>query len=96
MVIEQRVVGLTVYNDMIIIIVAQCLACVCVHDGLCFQYTALRNHRSVPKQATSYATRQTVCTFVSGHLKCTVWMYPTGASMDMHGSLVLYVLCDGM
>ena len=42
--------------------------CVCVHDGLCFQYTALRNHRSVPQQTTSYATGQTVCTFISGHL----------------------------
>ena len=28
--IEQRVVGLTVHNDMLIIIVAQCLVCVCV------------------------------------------------------------------
>ena len=27
---EQRVVGLTVHNDMLIIIVAQCLVCVCV------------------------------------------------------------------
>ena len=30
MVIEQRVVGLTVHNDMLIIIVAQCVVCVCV------------------------------------------------------------------
>ena len=30
MVIEQRVVGLTVHNDMRIIIVALCLVCVCV------------------------------------------------------------------
>ena len=42
--------------------------CMCVHDGLCFQYTALGNHRSVPQQTTSYATGQTVCTFISGHL----------------------------
>ena len=42
--------------------------CMCVNDGLCFQYTALGNHRSVPQQTTSYATGQTVCTFISGHL----------------------------
>ena len=30
--------------------------CMCVHDGLCFQYTALGSHRSVPQQTTSYAT----------------------------------------
>ena len=41
----------------------------CVNDGLCFQYTALRNHRSVPQQPTSYATGQTVCTFISESLK---------------------------
>ena len=28
--IEQRVVGLTVHNDTLIVIVAQCLVCVCV------------------------------------------------------------------
>ena len=28
----------------------------------------LRNHRSVPQQTTSYATGQTVCTFISGYL----------------------------
>ena len=42
--------------------------CMCVHEGLCFQYTALGTHKSVPQWATSYATRQTVCTFISGHL----------------------------
>ena len=42
--------------------------CMCVPDGLCFHYVALENHRSVPQQTTSYATEQTVCTFVSGHL----------------------------
>ena len=35
--------------------------CMYVHEGLCFQYTALRNHRSVPQQTTSYATGQTAC-----------------------------------
>ena len=54
---------------MLIISVAPCLVCVCVsHDGLCFRYTALGNHKSVPQQTTSYATGQTVCTFISGHL----------------------------
>ena len=30
MYVEQRIVGQTVYNDMLIIIVAQCLVCACV------------------------------------------------------------------
>ena len=29
--IEQRVVGLTVHNEMLIIVVAQCSVCVCVY-----------------------------------------------------------------
>ena len=53
---------------MIILIVAQCLVCVyvCMMDS--FQYTALRNHRSVPQQTTGCATGQAVCTFISGYL----------------------------
>ena len=49
--------------------------CMCVHDGLCFQYTALRNHRSVPQQTTSYATGQTVCTFISEPFKVMVVLW---------------------
>ena len=42
--------------------------CMCVHERLCFQYIALRNHKSVPQQTTSYATEQSVCTFISSYL----------------------------
>ena len=54
--------------------------CMCVHEGLCFQYTALGNHRSVPQQTTSYATGQSACL----HKWCSyydwwmVWMFSTG------------------
>ena len=53
--------------------------CMCVHNGFCFQCTALRNHKSAPQQTTSYATGQTVCTFISGHL-CDALI---GASVDV-------------
>ena len=45
-----------------------------------------------------YATRQTEYTFISSHLKCMVWMYPpyVGVCVDVHGSVVLYILCDAM
>ena len=39
-----------------------------MHNRTCFHYIALRNHRSVPQQTTSYATGETLCTFMSDHL----------------------------
>ena len=71
----------------------------CVHDGLCFRYTALINHRSVIQQTTSYATGQTVCTFISDHLSdghavigWMMLMFSTGVCVEMHGAMVLFVV----
>ena len=72
--------------------------CVCVHDGLCFRYIALGNHRSVPQQTTSYATGQTVCTFISdvhtmigGWCKCLPLVCIYG---HMHGVVELYLVWE--
>ena len=70
--------------------------CMCVHDGLCFQYTVLGNHKSVPQTTTSYATKQTVCTFISGHLSDALIGVQCGCApkvcVDMHGAMVLLVV----
>ena len=74
---------------------------VCMHNRPCFHYVALRDHRSVPQQATSYSSANRQIVYLhkwplylsDGHALILGWCACAPlVCVHMNGVAVLYVV----